>query len=550
MGLLNEKIKEVLQSLVPVTIFVLILHFSIAPLTSLQLGQFLLGSFLLLIGLSVFLVGVDLGATPIGVHSGQAIVRSGKMFILLIGGVVLGFLISIAEPDLHILATQIEQLTGYGITKWTMVIVVSIGVGLLVMAGFWRIVKQVRIRYLLWFVYGIILILACLSPLIFHDFAFDASGATTGAITTPFILALAAGVARLTASKHEDARDQFGLVGFASAGAILAVLAMGAIQRTNSIGAPPESSAPVYSNLFESFRLVAPSSFRDSLLSVVPLVAVFILLQISVIRIRKRETMRIYLGMFFCYIGLSIFMIGVMGGFMSTGHILGAKLVAIDKRWLTAIAGFFLGMVTVIAEPAVHVLTQSIEEETEGVIRRKVVLAFLSIGVAFAVMLAVIRIYTPGLHLWHILLPGYILVMILSCFTPDIFIGIAFDAGGVASGPMTATFILAFTQGIAAGVPGADPLLDGFGVIALVAMAPLITLQLLGLISVIQANKRKKRQPSLHGELAEGNQQAIEVSVFESDDKNADIEQSALMRSLGREETLASFEIDGHDQNT
>ncbi len=547
MGLLNEKIKEVLQSLAPVTIFVLVLHFTIAPLTSLQLGQFLLGAFLLLMGLSVFLVGVDLGATPIGIHSGHAIVRSGKMPILLIGGIILGFLISIAEPDLHILATQIEQLTGGSLAKWTMVIVVSVGVGLLVMVGFWRIVRQIRIRYVLWLVYGIILILACLSPLIFHDFAFDASGATTGAITTPFILALAAGVAKLTTSKHEDARDQFGLVGFASAGAIVAVLAMGAIQRTSAIGAPQDSATPIYSNLFESFRIVAPSSLRDSLLSVAPLVIVFFLLQISVIKIRKRDTIRIYLGMLFCYIGLTIFMIGVMGGFMSTGHILGAKLVTGDKRWMTAIAGFFLGMVTVIAEPAVHVLTQSIEEVTEGAILRKVVLAFLSIGVAFAVMLAVIRIYTPGLHLWHILLPGYILVMIMSFFTPDIFVGIAFDAGGVASGPMTATFILAFTQGIAAGVPGADPLLDGFGVIALVALAPLITLQLLGLISIIQANKRKKSRLVLHEGLAAEGKQAIDTLA--SDDKSADVERRELIRSLGHEETLASFEVDEHDRN-
>ncbi|HHW93479.1 MAG TPA: DUF1538 domain-containing protein [Clostridiaceae bacterium] len=542
MGLLNDKIKEVFQSLAPVTIFVLILHFTIAPLTSLQFGQFLVGAFLLLLGLSIFLVGVDLGATPIGIHSGHAIVRSGKMIILLIGGVILGFLISIAEPDLHILSTQIEQLTSGSLTKWTMVIVVSLGVGLLVMVGFWRIIKQIRIRYVLWFVYGIIFILACFSPLIFHDFAFDASGATTGAITTPFILALAAGVAKLTTSKHEDARDQFGLVGFASAGAIVAVLAMGAIQHSSAIGAPPESTTPTYSSLFESFRLVTPASLRDSLLSVAPLVIVFFLLQISVIKIRKRDTVRIYLGMLFCYIGLTIFMIGVMGGFMSTGHIIGAKLVALDKRWVTTMAGFFLGMVTVIAEPAVHVLTQSIEEVTEGVILRKVVLTFLSIGVAFAVMLAVIRIYTPRLHLWHILLPGYTLVMIMSYFTPDIFIGIAFDAGGVASGPMTATFILAFTQGIAAGVPGADPLLDGFGVIALVAMAPLITLQLLGLISVIQAKKQKKKQ--LASRVSLDVEYLHTIDTLDSDDEITDTERFDFVRSLGHEEVLTSFEID------
>lgn len=545
MGLLNEKIKEVLQSLIPVTVFVLFLHFTVTPLSGMQIGQFLLGAFLLLIGLSVFLVGVDLGATPIGKHSGKVIVRSGRMSTLLTGGLILGFLISIAEPDLHILSHQIERLTNGNLTKWTMVAVVSVGVGLLVMAGFWRIVKQIRIRYLLWAVYGIILLLACFCRPILHDFAFDASGATTGAITTPFVLALAAGVAKLTTSKSEDARDQFGLVGYASAGAIAAVLAMGVIRRAGAVSAPPEPSFAPLSRLFESFFAVAPSSLRDSLLSVAPLVAVFFLLQISTLKLRKRESTRIYLGMLFCYVGLALFLTGVMGGFMSTGHLLGSRLVALDKRWLTTLAAFFLGLVTVIAEPAVQVLTQSIEEVTEGMILRKVVLVFLSIGVAFAVMLSVIRIYTPGLQLWHFLLPGYFLIMIMSYFTPDIFLGIAFDAGGVASGPMTATFILSFTQGIAAGTPGADLLLDGFGVIALVAMAPLITLQILGLVSVIRTGRQRKRQlmsagiPAIEHELA--------AKGSEPDGLTQNEEFDELSSSLGGEEALAALGTNGED---
>ena len=184
-------------------------------------------------------------------------------------------------------------------------------------------------------------------------------------------------------------------------------------------------------------------------------------------------------------------MVGVMGGFMSAGHLVGTGLVARNQPALTVMAGFFLGMATVIAEPAVHVLTLSVEEETDGVIPRRVVLAFLAVGVAFSVALAVIRIYVEGLELWHILTPGYTLIMIMSYFTPDLFLGVAFDAGGVASGPMTATFILAFTQGIAAGVPQADLLLDGFGVVALVAMAPLITLQILGLISIWRGKRQR-----------------------------------------------------------
>lgn len=499
MGIFTEKIKEVSASVLPVTLFVIILHFVATPLPGAQIGQFILGAFLILIGLSIFLVGVDLGATPIGRHSGRFLVGTGKLPILLSGGLILGFLISIAEPDLQILASQVQHLTSQSITKWQMVIIVSIGVGLLVMVGFWRIVRRVRYRYVIWVTYGLILIMAIFAKTIFHDFAFDASGATTGAITTPFILALAAGVAQISATKQEDARDQFGIVGLASAGAILAVLAQGALQKSFNATAPPSSGWQPPTHFLEPFQTATGLAFRDSIFSMAPLVIIFFLLHVTVLSLRRREKTRIYTGMFFCYLGLVLFTIGVMGGFMSTGHLIGSELVLRNQPILTVIAGFFLGMVTVIAEPAVHVLTVSVEEETDGIIPRKVVLAFLSIGVAFSVALAVVRVYTDGMELWHLLLPGYTLIMIMSYFTPDLFLGIAFDAGGVASGPMTATFILAFTQGIAAGVPGADLLLDGFGVVALVAMAPLITLQILGLISLW----RSKRQAQFEEEAAQ-----------------------------------------------
>lgn len=501
MGTFTEKIKEVLAAVLPVTLFVLVLHFALTPLTGQQMGQFLLGAFLVIMGLAIFLVGVDLGATPIGRFGGRVLVNTGKLPLLLAGGLFLGFLISIAEPDLQILAAQVQELTSFSITKWQMVIVVSIGVGLLVMVGFWRIIKQIRLRYVLWVTYGVILILSIINRPLFHDFAFDASGATTGAITTPFILALAAGVAQVTASRREDARDQFGLVGMASAGAILAVLAQGALQKSFDAAPPPGAGWQPPASFFEPFRLAAGVSFRDSLLSLAPLVIIFFLLHVTVLTLRGREKGRVYTGLFFCYLGLVLFMVGVMGGFMSTGHLIGSELVLKGKPLITIMAGFFLGMATVIAEPAVHVLTLSVEEETDGIIPRKVVLAFLAVGVAFSVALAVLRIYTPGLELWHILLPGYILIMIMSYFTPDLFLGIAFDAGGVASGPMTATFILAFTQGIAEGVPTADLLLDGFGVVALVAMAPLITLQILGLISVWRGRRQQKQSSLVTPEL-------------------------------------------------
>lgn len=493
MGLFTEKVKEVLSSVLPITLFVIILHFIATPLSGVMIGQFLIGAFLVIAGLAIFLVGVDLGATPIGEHAGERLVRTGKMSWLMAGGLGLGFLISIAEPDLQILATEVAELTGGAIGKFAMVIIVSVGVGLLVMTGFWRIVRSVKLRTVLWVAYFIILILAIFNDPIFHNFAFDASGATTGAITTPFILALAAGVSKIKTSKSEDARDQFGLVGLASAGAILAVLSQGTL-----VSAPADASlatgetVSVTHSFFAPYLAYAIPTFRDALFCVAPLAIVFVIMQFKVLKLRRHDSAPIFFGLFCCWTGLAVFTIGVMGGFMETGRIIGSMLIDRGQPWMTLLAGLFLGMLTVIAEPAVLVLTESIEKVTDGIIPRKVVLTFLAVGVGVSVALAVVRIYVEHLLLWHILLPGYILIMIMSFFTPELYLGIAFDAGGVASGPMTATFVLAFTQGAARGVPYANMLIDGFGVIALVAMAPLVTLQILGIISVIQKKKQER----------------------------------------------------------
>lgn len=500
MGLFAEKVKEVLSSVLPITLFVIILHFIATPLSGVMIGQFLIGAFLVVVGLAIFLVGVDLGATPIGEHAGERLVHTGKMSCLMAGGLGLGFLISIAEPDLQILATEVAELTGGAIGKFAMVIVVSVGVGLLVMTGFWRIVRSVKLRTVLWVAYFIILILAIFNDPVFHNFAFDASGATTGAITTPFILALAAGVSKIKVGQSEDARDQFGLVGLASAGAILAVLSQGTL-----VSVPADASlaagdaTTVTDSLFAPYLAYALPTMRDALFCVAPLAIVFVIMQLKVLKLRRHDSAPIFFGLFCCWLGLAVFTIGVMGGFMETGRIIGSMLIDKGQPWMTILAGLFLGMLTVIAEPAVLVLTESIEKVTDGIIPRKVVLAFLAAGVGISVALAVVRIYIEDLLLWHILLPAYILIMIMSFFTPELYLGIAFDAGGVASGPMTATFVLAFTQGAARGVPYADMLIDGFGVIALVAMAPLITLQILGIISVIQ----KKRQTSVQDVLLE-----------------------------------------------
>ena len=492
MGALGEKFKEVTVSVLPVTILVTILHFTFTPLPLLTFWRFIIGAVTIIIGLAIFLLGVDLGATPIAQYGGRVLVKSNKMWFVFAGGLFFGFLISVAEPDLQILADQIAHFTGGVLGRWQIIIIVSIGVGLLIAIGLWRILRRIRLKYVLYITYAIIFILAVFVPPAFHAFAFDASGATTGAITTPFILALAAGVAHVHDGRTKDATDSFGLAGLASAGAIIAVLFRGIFARNMTIGGDIDMpSVSPEGHLLSSFIKIIPRFVREAFLNralnyYFPADAVFAL------KLRKRQVVRVLIGLFYCLIGLVIFLVGVTGGFMEVGSLRCIK-PQLKATGCCSFTGFGLGMLTVLAEPAVPVLSKQVESETSGNIPRKLVLIFLSGGVAISGGLSMLRVLIPGLALWHLLLPGYLIVMLLSIWTPDIFIGVAFDAGGVASGPMTATFILAFAQGAAHEIETADILLDGFGIIALVAMMPLIALQTLGIIYRIRTSRNNKK---------------------------------------------------------
>jgi len=494
LGALGEKFKEVTVSVLPITILVTILHFTFTPLPLLMFWRFIIGAVTIIIGLAIFLLGVDLGATPIAQYGGRVLVKSNKMWFVFAGGLFFGFLISVAEPDLQILADQISHFTGGILGRWQIIIIVSIGVGLLIAIGLWRILRRIRLKYVLYITYAIIFILAVFVPPAFHAFAFDASGATTGAITTPFILALAAGVAHVHDGRTKDATDSFGLAGLASAGAIVAVLFRGIFARNMTIGGDIDMpSVSPEGHLLSSFIKIIPRFVREAFLSIAPLIIIFLLMQFFALKLRKRQVVRVLIGLFYCLIGLVIFLVGVTGGFMEVGSLVGIKLAAKGNGLLLFFTGFGLGMLTVLAEPAVPVLSKQVESETSGNIPRKLVLIFLSGGVAISGGLSMLRVLIPGLALWHLLLPGYLIVMLLSIWTPDIFIGVAFDAGGVASGPMTATFILAFAQGAAHEIETADILLDGFGIIALVAMMPLIALQTLGIIYRIRTSRNNKK---------------------------------------------------------
>ena len=319
--------------------------------------------------------------------------------------------------------------------------------------------------------------------------AFDASGATTGALTVPFILALAAGISVLKKDIKASEEDSFGLVGLASAGAILAVLATGVLTNTSRLSGSLPATEAVAGTVLSPFLQQLPVIAGEVSLALLPILIVFFLFQKISFKLSGRALRRIIFGLIFAFLGLLLFLTGVNAGFLDVGRVFGREIVAIGNKGYVILMGFALGLLTVLAEPAVYVLMHQIEEVTSGYIKKSMVLIFLSIGVACAVALSMLRIMIPGIQLWHYLLPGYIIAMIMTCITPNLFVGIAFDAGGVASGPMTATFILAFANGVAAAMEGADVLTDGFGMIAMVAMAPLIALQILGFIYKIKSKK-------------------------------------------------------------
>ncbi len=401
----------------------------------------------------------------------------------------MGFFISIAEPDLHILAGQVDSVTSGLIGKFYLVIIVSLGIGALLAQGLLRIVNNINLGKTFTLLYAIIFVLALYTSPEYLAIAFDASGATTGALTVPFILALGVGISVLKKDSEASEEDSFGLLGMASAGVIIAVLLAGIRAKNLVITGSLEAKVTASASLLAPFLEQLPVITREALYALLPLVVIFLLFQRIAFKLSKKTAQRITKGLLYTFIGLVLFLTGANAGFMDVGSIIGYSLTAGGNKLFVVIVGFVLGVVTVLAEPAVYVLTHQVEDVTSGYVKRRLVLVALSLGVGSAVALALLKIIVPGIQLWHYLLPGYIISVVMTFFVPPLFVGIAFDSGGVASGPMTATFILAFSQGVAEATAGADVLLDGFGTIAMVALTPLIALQVLGLIYKVKTVK-------------------------------------------------------------
>ncbi|MBQ0167379.1 MAG: DUF1538 domain-containing protein [Treponema sp.] len=473
------KLKENATSILPIAAIVLLLDFTVTPLGTTMTFQFLFGAVLTILGLTIFLLGADIGIIPIGEKVGTALTRKRNLPLLLGVAFIIGFMVTIAEPDVQVLAQQICSINP-AISSTVLVLSIAFGIGLFVALGLMRTVLQIPMKYFMTIAYIAVFALAAFTSETFVPLAFDASGATTGPMTVPFIFALGMGVA-----SKQSKDDSFGLTGIASIGPIMAVLILGLVTAGNSSAvsagaseAAGEAAATVQG--IRVFGALLPDILKESALALLPLVAMLFLFQFWMLHLPPRQLIRMCFGLVYAFVGLVMFLTGVNGGFMPAGEIIGSMIGGASYKNVLILLGVVIGAVVVCAEPAVWVLTEQVEDISGGAIKRKVLLLTLSAGVACAIGLAMARVLFR-FSIWYILIPGYAIALILTFFCPKLFTAIAFDSGGVASGPMTSTFILSFTLG-ASQASGGNPLTDAFGVIALVAMTPLIAIQVLGLI--------------------------------------------------------------------
>ena len=493
---LREKLLEALQAVLPIVAIVLVLCFTIAPVSPSILLCFLLGAVLIVVGIMFFTLGAEMSMTPMGERVGAVLTRSRELPVILGVGFLLGFLITISEPDLQVLANQVPS-----IPNRTLIFSVAAGVGLFLTVAFLRMLLGVALPPLLVAFYGLVFVLAAFVPREFLAVAFDSGGVTTGPMTVPFIMALGVGVSAIRGDRHA-ADDSFGLVALCSVGPILAVLILGiAFRASDSTYIPPvlpEVSDSV--ELWQLFHEGLPEYIKEIASSLLPIVVMFGVFQAVALRLDKRTLGRIAVGLAYTYVGLVLFLTGANVGFMPAGNYLGQVLTGQSYHWVIIPIGMLIGYFIVKAEPAVYVLNKQVEEVTDGAISAQAMGMALSAGVSISVGLAMVRVLTGISILWF-LIPGYAVAIGISFVVPKLFTAIAFDAGGVASGPMTATFLLPLAQGACVAV-GGNIVTDAFGVVAMVAMTPLITVQLMGLAAQLKTGRRRAAraaEPALAG---------------------------------------------------
>lgn len=484
---LKEKIAESLSSVLPVTCIVLILGITITPIPLDPLMLFLAGAAFLIVGMGFFTLGVDMAMMPIGEKVGAQLAKAKRLPIIILACIVMGAVVTVAEPDLQVLAGQTPA-----VPDMVLILTVAAGVGLFLAVAFLRSLFGWSLSHILMVCYLILFILAFYIPGDFLAVAFDSGGVTTGPVTVPFIMALGMGLSSIGQGKNKDS-DSFGLVALCSIGPILAVMILGLMYQSSS-GTYEPMVIPSISNsqdLWLAFQHQLPDYAKEVFIALLPILALFLLFQIFFLKMRKRQVIKILVGILYSYIGLTLFLTGVNVGFMPAGNYLGRQLASLPYKWVLIPVAMLIGYFIVKAEPAVQVLNKQVADITGGTISEKTMMKGLSIGMALSLGLSMLRVMT-GLPLMALLLPGYALALGLSFAVPPVFTSIAFDSGGVASGPMTATFLLPFAMGACEAL-GGNLLTDAFGIVAMVAMTPLIIIQLIGLSYELKTKKAKKQ---------------------------------------------------------
>ncbi len=480
---LKEKLYEALRAVLPIMGIVLLLCFTIAPISPSILLCFLMGAVLLIVGMMFFTLGAEMAMTPMGEHVGASMTKSKKLWVVVLLSFLLGFIITVSEPDLQVLANQVPA-----IPNMTLILAVACGVGVFLVIALLRMLFSMALPPLLLVFYAAVFVLAFFVPGDFLSVAFDSGGVTTGPMTVPFIMALGVGVSAIRDDRHA-ADDSFGLVALCSIGPILAVLLLGLIYHPQESGyvAPvlPEIADSVA--LWRLFRVGFPGYMKEIALSLLPILLFFGAFQLAVLKLSRRNLLKILVGLVYTYLGLVLFLTGVNVGFMPAGNYLGQVIAGLDYAWILVPIAMVMGYFIVRAEPAVYVLNKQVEEITDGAISARSMGLGLSAGVAVSLGIAMLRVLTGISILWF-LIPGYALALGISFFVGRIYTAMAFDSGGVAAGPMAAAFLLPFAQGACVAV-GGDIVTDAFGVVAMVALTPLITIQLLGVFSQL----RRKR---------------------------------------------------------
>ena len=485
------KIGEALISVLPVTLIVILLNFTpIVNLTNKEILVFSISALLLVFGIGLFNLGADLAMTPMGTHVGSGLTKTKSLKLLLIVCFALGFFITIAEPDLTVLASQVKDV----INSTLLIVFVGVGVGLFLLIAILKIVFKRQLASLLMFFYMLIFALASLLIISGNEellaLSFDSGGVTTGPITVPFLMALGVGIATTIGGKRAN-ENSFGIIALCSVGPIISVMTLGIF--TNGDLSYTVPNYQIADNVFSVFFKTILSVTKEVTLALGLIVIFFFIINFMFLKLPKKKIIQLLIGILFTYIGLIVFLTSVNIGFMPIGYKIGEALGSNNNNLLISLAGFVLGLVVVLAEPAVHVLNKQVEEITDGNVSKISMLIALSIGVGISLCLSMIRIIYDFSILYYVI-PGYFIALGLSFFVPRMYTAIAFDSGGVASGPLTSTFILPFSIGICMSIypDGNKILTDAFGIVAMVAMTPLITIQLLGFRSIIANRMREK----------------------------------------------------------